>query len=172
MILSPFSYRIGHVFGGELSSTYAHGPWSAFANFSYVDTSAKDINSAEYQFPADELAYIQTHAIKLDHEGEYTVSAGGSYAWRGSKAYVDLLYGYGLRAGFANTEKEPSYVVVNIGAQHALRSPVSDKPLTLRVDITNLLDERYQIRDGSGLGISAAQYGQRRGLFFGLAQAF
>ncbi|MBE7218672.1 MAG: TonB-dependent receptor [Caulobacteraceae bacterium] len=172
VILSPFSYRIGHVFGGELSSTYAHGPWSAFANFSYVDTSAKDINSAEYQFPADELAYIETHAIKLDHEGEYTLSAGGSYSWRASKAYVDLLYGYGLRAGFANLDKEPSYVVVNIGAQHALTSPVSDKPLTLRVDVTNLLDARYQIRDGSGLGISAAQYGQRLGLFFGLAQTF
>ena len=172
VILSPFSYRTGHVWGGELSTTYVRGGLNLFGNFSYVGTSAKDINSAEYQFPDDELSYIQAHAIQLDHQGEYTFSGGASYAWRSSRAYVDVQYGYGLRAGFANTEKEPSYATVNIGGEHTFTIARLGKNLTLRADVVNLLDHSYQLRNGSGLGISAAQYGQRRGLFFGVVDHF
>jgi outer membrane receptor protein involved in Fe transport len=172
VILSPFSYRHGEVYGGEFSSTYARGPWSLFSNFSYVNTSATDINSAEYEFPVAELAYISTHSIKLDHEGEYTVSAGASYASHDSRIYADMLYGYGLRAGFANLKKEPSYVVFNLGGEHSFLEGVPGKRLTVRLEVTNLFDRVYQIRNGSGLGIFAAQYGRRRGIFLGLTCSF
>jgi hypothetical protein len=120
VILSPFSYREGTIYGSELSTTYKQGPFSAFANFSYVVTSARDINSAQFEFPSDELAYIQTHDVELDHEGRYTVSAGASYTWeKNTRFYVDFLYGYGLRKGFANTEKLPSYYPINLGLEHA-----------------------------------------------------
>ncbi|OAG76940.1 TonB-dependent outer membrane colicin I receptor [Acetobacter malorum] len=36
------------------------------------------------------------------------------------------------------------------------------KGLKLRMDVMNLFDERYQIRNGSGLGVFMSQYGQRR----------
>lgn len=127
-----------------------------------MNTAAKDVNSAQYQFPADELAYIKNHAIKLDHEGEFTSSAGVSYGWTGNKAYVDFQYGYGLRSGFANTEKQPSYHIINIGYEHTFKRLRPLKGLKLRVDVMNLFDERYQIRNGSGLGVFMAQYGQRR----------
>ena len=44
--------------------------------------------------------------------------------------------------------------------------------LTARFDVTNVFDVDYQIRDGSGVGVFAPQYGQRRGFFVGLSQAF
>ena len=53
VILSPFSYREGTVYGSELSTTYKQGPFSAFANVSYVVTSARDINSAQFEFPQE-----------------------------------------------------------------------------------------------------------------------
>lgn len=139
-----------------------------FANFSYIGASATTINSAEYEFPPDELAYIATHHILLDHEGQYTVSGGGAYAAHGNRAYVDVQYGYGLRAGFANLDKQPSYATINTGGEHRF----SAKGPTLRLDVVNLFDHRYQIRDGSGLGISAAQWGRRRSIFVGVAQKF
>jgi hypothetical protein len=40
------------------------------------------------------------------------------------------------------------------------------------LDVVNLTDKIYQLRDGTGLGVFAAQYGQRRGVFAGIAQAF
>lgn len=165
VILTPFSYRTGKVYGAEFGGNYHYKGLTVFGNFSFVNTAAKDVNSAQYQFPADELEYIKNHAIKLDHEGEFTSSAGVSYGWAGNKAYVDFLYGYGLRSGFANTEKQPSYHVINIGYEHVFRNIRPLKGLKLRVDVTNLFDERYQIRNGSGLGVFMSQYGQRRAGF-------
>lgn len=169
VILSPFSYRRGRVHGGELSTTYAHRGFSAFANLSYVVTSATDINSAEYQFASDEIAYIATHAIQLDHEGRYTASAGAAHDSAAFKVHGDVQYGYGLRSGFANTGKQPSYATINIGGEHGFATGSSGRRLTVRIDVVNLFDHVYQLRDGSGLGVSAAQHGQRRGLFVGIS---
>ncbi len=172
VILSPFSYRRGTIYGGELSTTWARGPWNLFGNVSYVNTSATDINSAQYEFPLDELAYIANHQIKLDHEGEYSASAGASWATHGSRVYLDLLYGYGLRSGFANLNKQPSYVTFNLGGEHGISLGSAGQQLTVRLDVVNVFDRVYQIRNGSGLGISAAQYGRRRGLFLGVTKRF
>ncbi len=46
----------------------------------------------------------------------------------------------------------------------------STKPLTLRFDVVNLFDSVYEIRDGSGIGVFAPQFGPRRGFFVGLSQ--
>ncbi|MBS1984620.1 MAG: hypothetical protein JST16_10655, partial [Bdellovibrionales bacterium] len=43
--------------------------------------------------------------------------------------------------------------------------------LTARVDLINALDSKYLIRDGSGIGVGAPQWGARRGLFFGLSKS-
>ena len=43
---------------------------------------------------------------------------------------------------------------------------VSDfKPITLRFDVVNLFDKTYELRDGSGIGVFAPQFGARRGFF-------
>ena len=171
VILSPFSYVKGQVYGSELSSTYKQGPFSAFANFAFVATSAREINSAQFEFPEDELAYIKTHDIQLDHEGRYTLSAGASYTWeKDTRFHVDLLYGYGLRKGFANLEKNPSYYPVNLGVEHVFHTKLKPiREIKLRFDCVNVFDEVYKLRDGTGLGINAAQYGQRRTFLAGLS---
>jgi hypothetical protein len=38
--------------------------------------------------------------------------------------------------------------------------------------VVNLTDAVYEIRDGSGIGVFAPQYGQRRGFFAGVSQRF
>ncbi len=171
VILSPFSYREGTVYGSELSSTYKQGPFSAFANFAFVATSAREINSAQFEFPRDELAYIKAHDIQLDHEGRYTLSAGASYTWeKDTRFNVDFLYGYGLRKGFANTQKNPSYYPVNLGVEHVFHTKFGAiREMKLRFDCVNVFDEVYELRDGTGLGINAAQYGQRRTFLAGLS---
>lgn len=172
VILAPFSYRRGRVYGAEFGSSWRHGPWSLFGNFSYVKTSARDINSAQYQFDTAELAYIRAHAIQLDHQGEYTATAGASWTTKHEMAYVDFVYGYGLRSGFANLEKEPQYDVFNIGYQHSFTKVPFGHDIKIRADVVNLFDKRYQLRNGSGVGIYQAQYGQRRGTFFSVVSEF
>ena len=42
----------------------------------------------------------------------------------------------------------------------------------LRLDVINLLDRTCEIRDGTGVGVGAPQYGLRRTILGGLLQRF
>jgi len=65
----------------------------------------------------------------------------------------------------------PAYTQVNLGVSHefAATGPLA-KPVTLRFDIVNVFDEVYFIRNGTGIGVFAPQFGPRRGYFLGLSQ--
>ncbi|MCE0744208.1 TonB-dependent receptor [Acetobacter sicerae] len=172
VILAPFSYRRGHIYGTELGLSWRKGHWSAFGNFSFVKTGAHDINSAQYQFSQEELDYIRHHDIQLDHQGKYTASSGVSWSNTHHLAYVDFIYGNGLRSGFANIDKEPQYAVFNIGYQYTIAPVPLGHAVRLRADVVNLFDRKYQLRDGSGVGVYQAQYGQRRGVYFAAVADF
>ena len=65
-----------------------------------------DINSAQFNFGADELAYIAQHYIHLDHDQTWTASAGAAYTFNQGAKYqtrvsVDLVAQSGLRASTA-----------------------------------------------------------------------
>ena len=42
----------------------------------------------------------------------------------------------------------------------------------IRFDAINLFDASYQLRDGSGVGVGAPQFGQRRTFLVALTQKF
>jgi outer membrane receptor protein involved in Fe transport len=171
VILNNFNYKTGKIYGAEFSTTYRRGPLSLYGNFSYVQTSARDVDSSQYEFPSGELAYISTHDIQLDHQQQFSASAGGAYHIRSdTRVYADFLYGDGLRAGFANLQKLPSYHPINVGFEHTITLQGND--LKLRFDCLNLFDEVYELRNGSGLGIAAPAYGPRRGFYGGLSYDF
>ena len=44
------------------------------------------------------------------------------------------------------------------------------KATVLRFDVVNLFDTVYALRNGTGIGVFAPQYGPRRGFFAGLTQ--
>jgi outer membrane receptor for ferrienterochelin and colicins len=88
-----------------------------------------------------------------------------------------MLYGTGLRADLTladgssvpNGDHLPSYTQINIGVSRDFHLTDSGA-LTARIDVVNLFDHVYEIRDGTGVGVGAPQYGPRRGVFFGLTQ--
>lgn len=173
IILAPFNYRIGKVYGAEFSSQYKQGGLSLFSNFAWVSATGKDISSSQYLIASDDLAYISKHYIRLDHESEYTISAGVSYTWKNNRVYADLLYGSGLRAGFANLQKEPDYYPVNVGFEHIFHpDQLAVKDVRFRFDVVNVFDQTYQLRNGTGIGVGAPQYGARRGFYAGLTFDF
>ncbi len=83
IILSAFNYAKGQVSGVEFSSSYERGPWSLYGNVAYSRAIGKDIDSAQFNFSADELAYISQHYIHLDHDQRWTGSGGVAYTLRG-----------------------------------------------------------------------------------------
>ena len=171
VIETEFNYREGRVYGLEFTSTYEHDGFSAYTNLALSEAQGKDIDSQQFQFAADELAHIKNHWIYLDHNQAVTASAGVSYKWRESRASLDCLYGNGLRAGFANEQKEAPYYPVNLSFEQGVKIPGYGK-FKLKFDIVNLFDQVYELRSGTGVGVGAPQFGERRGFYGGVAFDF
>ena len=184
IVLTPFNYRRGRIHGVEGNISYAARGLLAYANFAYAKAQGRQITSSEFNFegpasdPATELGYIRTHYVYLDHDQTYTGSAGISYAvahgpLAGLKVGGDMIYGSGLRAdddvnGIPNGLALKDYVQFNTTISYKLARP----GIEFRFDIVNAGDHVYEIRDGSGIGVGAAQYGPRRGFFGGISKTF
>ncbi len=179
IILTPFNYADGQVYGVELTGNYSVGHFQAYANFAIQRAIGKNIVTGQFNFGAAELQYIANHYIHLDHEQQVTASAGASYEWLGTRISGDLLLGSGLRADLTladgqdipNGDHLPYYEQINLGASHDFDRQ-GLKGLTVRLDVINVLDRKYEIRDGTGVGVGAPQFGPRRGYFVGLSQMF
>jgi len=185
IILTPFNYAYGKQYGLELTINYTIDHFTAYLNGALQSARGKQINSAQFNFAPADLAYIANNYIHLDHEQEHTASGGVSYLWRDTRFSADFLLGSGLRAdlplppgettpyggtGIPNGESLPAYTQLNTGVTHLFRFD-SGGTLTARFDVINLFDKEYQIRNGTGVGVGAPQYGPRRGLFFGLSKS-
>jgi outer membrane receptor protein involved in Fe transport len=186
IILTPFNYRFGQVGGVEFSSNYTTNGFSAYVNAAVQSAKGKDVESSQFSFNAQQLAYIADNFIHLDHEERVSASGGVSYLLLGTRLNLDTIFGTGLRDdlqlvapsptlpyGFSipNGDHTPSYTQWNFGMTHAFQDGAPG-PLTARFDVVNLFDKNYEIRSGTGIGVFAPQYGARRGLFFGLTQDF
>lgn len=175
IILTAFNYAEGTQQGVELTASYDRGPWSLYANLARSRAMGKDINSAQYNFAVDELAYIQGAYIFLDHDQTWSSSAGAAYTFNqesqyATRASLDLLYQSGLRAStptVPNGAELPSYVTANISIVQKIGPTVE-----ARLDMLNLADATYQIRNGTGVGVGAPQYGIRRTVLAGVSVHF
>ncbi len=178
IILTPFNYAQGKQYGAELTGNFTGHAVSAYLNLAYQSATGKNIDSAQFDFSREDLTYIAAHYIHLDHEQQVTGSGGISYLWRDTRFGADFLLGTGLRASqvlpgagsIPNAAHLPGYTQINLGASHIFHLPNAGT-LTARVDVINALDEIYEIRDGTGVGVGAPQFGPRRGLFVGLKKS-
>jgi outer membrane receptor protein involved in Fe transport len=175
-VLTAFNYESAENAGVEFKSTYTNGNFRAYGNVAWGRQIARNVVSNQYLFDAADLAYIANHSVYTDHAQLWTASAGASYLWRGTRLSASFIFGSGLRAdgadGTPNGGHVPSYTQVNLGLSHDFNIVSATKPTTLRFDVVNLFDTVYQIRDGSGIGVFAPQYGPRRGFYAGVSQKF
>ena len=178
IILTSFNYADAQVKGIELSGSYDQGPWSVFANLAWSEAKGSSINSAQFNFSADDLAFIARNYIHLDHNQSWTASAGAAYTFNRSSDWAtrvsaDYIYGNGLRTSLTtpNDSALPGYSVVNFSAAQKL--PIKGtRGAQIRFDALNVFDNSYQIRDGMGVGVGAPQFGQRRAFLVTLSQKF
>jgi outer membrane receptor protein involved in Fe transport len=169
LVVDGFNYAKAENAGVELKATYENGNFKAYGNFAAARQVAENVVSNQFLFDPDELAYISNHYIHTDHAQTYTGSGGFSYLLAGTRYSADMIYGSGLRSGFANTDHVPPYTQFNVGASREIQVP-NMKLLTVRVAVINVFDKIYELRDGSGIGVFAPQFGPRRGYFLSLTQ--
>ncbi len=171
LIYSAFNFDEGRIRGVEVSASYKANNLALYANASVSRAEGRSIVTGQFNFGPDELAYIANHWVHLDHDQRLTASAGASYQWGGARFGADLLFGSGLRNGFANTAHLPSYGQVNLSAAQTIDTGLLGK-VEGRVAVINLFDRSYELRDGSGIGVGAPQFGPRRGLYLGATKFF
>ena len=178
ILLTAYNYAKGQQQGLELTGTYDQGPMAIYANFAYSRGIGKNIDSSEFNFSAATLDYVRQHYIHLDHDQRFTGSGGAAYTVgfetdQPLRLSADLLVGSGLRRGgdTPNGRALPGYATANLSAVQRL-TLVRGRATELRVDVLNVLDRRYELRDGSGVGVGAPQYGLRRAILAGVTQRF
>jgi outer membrane receptor protein involved in Fe transport len=168
LVLSAFNYAKGYNEGVELKANFSSGNFRAYGNFAAAQQRAADVVSNQYLFDnvtplanlggSTEFQYIQSHFVYKDHCQFLTGSAGMSYFWDGTRFKADMFFGSGLRTSDANIDHEQPYAQFNVGVTHEFVG-WDLKPLTLRLDVVNVLDTLYQLRSGTGIGVFAPQYG-------------
>jgi outer membrane receptor protein involved in Fe transport len=65
----------------------------------------------------------------------------------------------------------PSYAELNLAVSRQF-NPSGFGKLNVRAALLNVLDRSYQLRDGSGIGVGAPQFGPRRAVYLGLRKDF
>ena len=200
LVLSAFNYAQGVVEGVEFTAKFHSGNFQAYANLAVSQEKATNVVSNQFLFDnvtplADlgsltRLQYVDSHWIYTDHTQLVTGSAGFWYQFCGRPAYAnetfwgpdasvcgtrltgDMIYGSGLRNGDANLGTNPPYTQFNVGIAREFLWPDDPRPMTVRFDVVNLLDTAYPIRNGTGIGVFAPQFGPRRGFFLGVSKKF
>ena len=179
IILTAFNYQQGQIDGAQLTGTFERGPWSLYGNLSYSRAIGKNIISSQFNFSPDDLAFIAQHWIHLDHDQRWTASAGATYTWHKGSDHptlfsIDASEQSGLRAStdtVPNGMALPSYLVFNASVVQKL--DLGLRQLTeFRLDVLNFTDTLYLIRNGTGVGVGAPQYGIRRTILAGVSQKF
>jgi outer membrane receptor protein involved in Fe transport len=188
LILSAFNYEKGRIYGLELSASFETNGFAAYANAAYSVARGENWDSAQFLFSPADLAYAQNHWIYLDHDQTVSATAGVSYRFKeehdaSTMVYADIVYGSGLRQdgdGFENGPGSnpipngstvPQYYEINVGVEQTFKI-ARKQLLKARLDIVNVTDNIYELRSASGVGVNAAQYGMRRGIFGSLSYHF
>ena len=175
IILTAFNYAEGTQQGVEFTASYDKGPWSLYGNVAYSRAMGKHIVSAQFNFGQDRLNFIANNDIYLDHDQTWSGSAGAAYTLnidsdQPTRIAVDAIMQSGLRASTATVPNGialPTYAVVNLSVVQKLSTATE-----LRLDVLNIGDSVYQIRNGTGVGVGAPQFGLRRTILAGVTQRF
>ena len=174
LVYSTFNYAAGRVKGLEFTVNYEQGPLSAYFNASLGKAIGKRIITSQYNFAPDDLAYVNNHWIFLDHDQKLTSSGGINVALNDStRVGANYLFGSGLRkdGDVPNGASLPAYFQLNLNLSHDFAFERFGK-LHTQLAVLNVLDRTYELRDGSGIGVGAPQFGPRRGVYLSVQKDF
>ncbi|MBT2117439.1 TonB-dependent receptor [Dyella sp. LX-66] len=167
LVYSTFNYAKGRIRGVEFTADYDNGPWSAYFNVALSQAMGERVITSQYNFAPDDLAYVANHYIHLDHDQKIASSGGVSYAIDpATRVGANYLFGSGLRRDgtVPNGASMPAYFQLNLSLSHDFEFQSTGK-LHTQLAVINALDRTYELRDGTGIGVGAPQFGPRRGLY-------
>ncbi|MSP33397.1 MAG: TonB-dependent receptor [Rickettsiales bacterium] len=168
IIYSPLNFQRARIFGAEITADYRQNNFSGYVNLATSRAKAQNVVSNQYLLDDEEIRGAKRY-VNVDHEQRFNASAGVAYLFKQTRYSADMIYGSGLSKDLYN--HLPPYTVFNIAAAHDFELPIIQK-FNLRFTMLNLFDKEYKLRDGSGIGVGAPQYGARRAAYLTFSKAF
>jgi outer membrane receptor protein involved in Fe transport len=157
---APFNYVRGYGGGTENSLTYNVKNFAARANVFVAREEDIGVASGQYNFPANEVRFIDRHYFVLDHTPLVGASGGAAYRTGAYQFTVDGLFSSGLRGGFANETQLPKVWQFDLSGARDFEIPLIGR-VTDRITLLNIFDRTNLIRPSSGIGVFQAAYGPR-----------
>ncbi len=182
LIPSTFNYAQGQILGAELTANFEWRGLSLNGSLTSSKAIGRQIESAQFLFDQDDLNYIKENWVSLDHDQTLTTTLGAAYRFKyeigETLVFVDALGGTGLHkddeaTGIPNGSTVSPYMTLNLGVEQVfIFGGKKETHLRFRFDCINALDTTYLLRDGSGIGVNAAQFGQRRSFYGSVGLSF
>ncbi|HEX3666559.1 MAG TPA: TonB-dependent receptor [Rhizomicrobium sp.] len=163
-IFAPFNYNSGYMWGVEGAVAYKTDTLSTYANVTVGRNWQKGVDTGQFNFDPDELAYINSHDIILDHQPLLGITAGAAYDWKPWSFSVDATYSSGLQAGFADLVHLPNVFQINVGIGRTFSIP-GVGTVSNRLTLLNIFDRTNLIRPSEGIGIFQSAYEPRFTVF-------
>jgi outer membrane receptor protein involved in Fe transport len=157
---APFNYVRGYGGGTENSLTYNAENLAARLNLFVAREEDIGVASGQYNFPPNELSYLDRHYFVLDHTPLVGASGGVAYRLNDYQFTFDGLFSSGLRGGFANQTQLPKVWQFNLSAARSFSVPGFGKFMN-RIVLLNIFDRTNLIRPANGIGVFQAAYGPR-----------
>jgi outer membrane receptor protein involved in Fe transport len=178
IILSAFNYARAHVAGAEFTLSYDQGRGRSMAmppiRALWAPTSSRHsstLGQTNWLTPRN-ITFIST---MIRHGPRRREQPTRSTRVRiPNPRSVDLLAQSGLRAStptVPNGASLPEYAAVNASIVQKLDLGLG-QGTELRLDVLNIGDAVYEIRNGTGVGVGAPRFGIRRTILAGLTQRF
>lgn len=171
---TSFGFNRARIRGVELSSTYAHGSTSAWANVSLSRADARSIIGGEHLFDPLSLAAAATTYVPLASDRPLTATGGitqrvGKFTFGG-----DVLVSSGavrtLNFMEPNGGRHSPYALLGLAAVY--HAKLAGQPADLRLDLTNLTNVHYATSDAANLEGGWTRWGRGRAITIGIEQGF
>jgi hypothetical protein len=109
-------------------------------------------------------------------DGGERADAAAGVNWRADKMVLSAVATYGSGAVATkktpNDDQLPQRWRIDLSAVRGLDLPAPFGAIDVRLDVTNVLDQVNELRDGTGLTLGGRQFGPRRQVYLGLLRSF
>ena len=170
----PFNFAKGRSVGADAQVAWRDGALSTWFGVSIRRVRGERIVSSQYNFSTAALNYLSRHWIDLD--GGERADAAAGVNWRADKMVLSAVATYGSGAVATkktpNDDQLPQRWRIDLSAVRGLDLPAPFGAIDVRLDVTNVLDQVNELRDGTGLTLGGRQFGPRRQVYLGLLRSF
>ncbi len=171
VVLTQFNWERGFSEGVEVKAKYQNGNFKAYANFSYGIMKAIDAVSNQYLLDAENYNYLLNYYHYTDDMQRMSGSAGASYRWYDTLFTTSMTLRQRIALRLRQYRSHDALMRSSMSVSRTMSGGRRMRqPTTFRFDIVNLLDQVYELRDGTGIGVFAPQFGARRGYYMGVSQ--